>query len=62
MMTILRCFKLVKTIIESEQGQAFGEERFVREAGKRYFYIESYGCQMNFRFRNCSIHIERLWI
>ncbi|HCI58579.1 MAG TPA: tRNA (N6-isopentenyl adenosine(37)-C2)-methylthiotransferase MiaB [Bacteroidetes bacterium] len=38
----------VKTIIESEQGQAFGEERFVREAGKRYFYIESYGCQMNF--------------
>lgn len=38
----------VKTIIEGDQGKAYGDERFEREPGKRYFYIESYGCQMNF--------------
>lgn len=38
----------VKTIVEADQGQALGEAHFQREEGMKYFYIESYGCQMNF--------------
>lgn len=57
----------VKTIIEGDQGKAYGDERFEREPGKRYFYIESYGCQMNFSdseivasiLGNCGFHSTR---
>lgn len=38
----------VKTMVEGDQGKAFGEENFTKEEGRKYFYIESYGCQMNF--------------
>lgn len=37
---------LNKTVDESRQGEVFFEE--VSENGKKRFYIESYGCQMNF--------------
>ncbi len=38
----------VKTMVEGDQGKVFGDENFTREEGRKYFYIESYGCQMNF--------------
>ncbi|HMS99345.1 MAG TPA: tRNA (N6-isopentenyl adenosine(37)-C2)-methylthiotransferase MiaB [Saprospiraceae bacterium] len=38
----------VKTMVEGDQGKVFGDENFAREEGRKYFYIESYGCQMNF--------------
>ncbi|HRG19398.1 MAG TPA: tRNA (N6-isopentenyl adenosine(37)-C2)-methylthiotransferase MiaB [Saprospiraceae bacterium] len=38
----------VKTMVEEDQGKVFGDENFTREEGRKYFYIESYGCQMNF--------------
>lgn len=38
----------VKTMVEGDQGKPFGEDNFTREEGRKYFYIESYGCQMNF--------------
>lgn len=37
---------LTKTIDESKQGEVFFKE--TPTEGKRHFYIESYGCQMNF--------------
>lgn len=36
-----------KTHDESIQGQAYGQEEEI-DSGKKKFYIESYGCQMNF--------------
>ncbi|MBX7065527.1 MAG: tRNA (N6-isopentenyl adenosine(37)-C2)-methylthiotransferase MiaB [Saprospiraceae bacterium] len=36
-----------KTHDESIQGQAYGQEEEI-DTGKKKFYIESYGCQMNF--------------
>ncbi len=37
-----------KVIDESKQGEVFFQEKPVDEADKKRFYIESYGCQMNF--------------
>lgn len=37
-----------KTIDEAAQGQVFGEEFAPKQPGEKRFYIESYGCQMNF--------------
>ena len=37
-----------KTIDEARQGEAFGAEFAPRRPGEKAFYIESYGCQMNF--------------
>ncbi|MBK8700065.1 MAG: tRNA (N6-isopentenyl adenosine(37)-C2)-methylthiotransferase MiaB [Saprospiraceae bacterium] len=37
-----------KEIIEEIQGQAFGDQGIETVPGTRMFYIESYGCQMNF--------------
>ncbi|MEM9930558.1 MAG: tRNA (N6-isopentenyl adenosine(37)-C2)-methylthiotransferase MiaB [Bacteroidota bacterium] len=37
-----------KTIDESAQGQVFGSEFAPKQPGEKRFYIESYGCQMNF--------------
>lgn len=37
-----------KEIDESKQGQAFGQADFDSNAEVKKFYIESYGCQMNF--------------
>ncbi len=37
-----------KTIDESRQGEAFSKDIGVFDAKNRKFYIESYGCQMNF--------------
>ena len=41
---------LTKTIDEQRQGEAFFQEQAVSEGSDsaRHFYIESYGCQMNF--------------
>ncbi|MEP6711194.1 MAG: tRNA (N6-isopentenyl adenosine(37)-C2)-methylthiotransferase MiaB [Ferruginibacter sp.] len=39
---------LNKTHDESRQGEAFAGIKEVADAGKKYFYIESYGCAMNF--------------
>jgi tRNA-2-methylthio-N6-dimethylallyladenosine synthase len=41
-------FKLQKDMDESRQGEVFFQEAPVREGQQRAFYIESYGCQMNF--------------
>jgi tRNA-2-methylthio-N6-dimethylallyladenosine synthase len=38
----------VKTMVEGDQGKVYGDENFTRQEGCKYFYIESYGCQMNF--------------
>lgn len=40
--------KVGKEMIESNQGQVFGSEDFVNDASIKKYYIESYGCQMNF--------------
>ncbi|WP_273444208.1 tRNA (N6-isopentenyl adenosine(37)-C2)-methylthiotransferase MiaB [Neolewinella agarilytica] len=37
-----------KVVDESKQGQVFGAEFAVKKPGDKHFYIESYGCQMNF--------------
>jgi tRNA-2-methylthio-N6-dimethylallyladenosine synthase len=37
-----------KEIDESRQGEAFFQEQFSNGTGTKHFYIESYGCQMNF--------------
>ncbi|MEM6770037.1 MAG: tRNA (N6-isopentenyl adenosine(37)-C2)-methylthiotransferase MiaB, partial [Bacteroidota bacterium] len=37
-----------KTIDEKRQGEAFGAEFAPKQPGEKAFYIESYGCQMNF--------------
>jgi tRNA-2-methylthio-N6-dimethylallyladenosine synthase len=37
-----------KEIIESKQGEAFGQADFDDNPNYKKFYIESYGCQMNF--------------
>lgn len=37
-----------KEILTERQGEAFFKEQVQAEAGARKFYIESYGCQMNF--------------
>ena len=38
-----------KTIDETRQGEAFGEGLVDENSGyTKHFYIESYGCQMNF--------------
>jgi tRNA-2-methylthio-N6-dimethylallyladenosine synthase len=37
-----------KTIDEKRQGEAFGAEFAPKKPGAKHFYIESYGCQMNF--------------
>jgi tRNA-2-methylthio-N6-dimethylallyladenosine synthase len=38
-----------KTIVETRQGEAFGEGLVDENSGyTKHFYIESYGCQMNF--------------
>jgi tRNA-2-methylthio-N6-dimethylallyladenosine synthase len=37
-----------KTIDESAQGQVFGTEFTPKQPGEKRYYIESYGCQMNF--------------
>ncbi len=39
---------LEKEIDETRQGQAFGDTNFDDNAAFKKFYIESYGCQMNF--------------
>ncbi len=39
---------LPKVIDEEKQGEVFGKEFAPKTAGERSFYIESYGCQMNF--------------
>ncbi len=42
-------FKIAnKTIDESKQGEVFFQEKKVNEEDAKRFYIESYGCQMNF--------------
>ncbi|MEM9525348.1 MAG: tRNA (N6-isopentenyl adenosine(37)-C2)-methylthiotransferase MiaB [Bacteroidota bacterium] len=37
-----------RTIDEAKQGEVFGAEFQPKRAGAKHFYIESYGCQMNF--------------
>ncbi len=37
-----------KTIDENKQGEVFFQDKSVDDADKKRFYIESYGCQMNF--------------
>jgi len=37
-----------KVVDESKQGQVFGAEFAEKKSGDKHFYIESYGCQMNF--------------
>jgi len=37
-----------KDIKEDRQGEVYFQENFQKERGIKYFYIESYGCQMNF--------------
>ncbi len=37
-----------KEIIESKQGEAYGSSDFDNDVNSKKFYIESYGCQMNF--------------
>ncbi|MEO0734155.1 MAG: tRNA (N6-isopentenyl adenosine(37)-C2)-methylthiotransferase MiaB, partial [Bacteroidota bacterium] len=37
-----------RTIDEAKQGEVFGAEFQEQKAGQKQFYIESYGCQMNF--------------
>ncbi|MCB0620099.1 MAG: tRNA (N6-isopentenyl adenosine(37)-C2)-methylthiotransferase MiaB, partial [Saprospiraceae bacterium] len=37
-----------KEIDEEKQGEVFFREQTLPEGGGRHFYIESYGCQMNF--------------
>jgi tRNA-2-methylthio-N6-dimethylallyladenosine synthase len=37
-----------KTILRDRQGEVFFQHATVTEASQRTFYIESYGCQMNF--------------
>ena len=39
-----------KTIVECKQGEVFYQDQAstVKYAGQKHFYIESYGCQMNF--------------
>ena len=37
-----------RTVDESKQGQVFGAEEATATAAEKLFYIESYGCQMNF--------------
>jgi len=37
-----------KTVDETRQGEAFGAEFAPKQPGAKHFYIESYGCQMNF--------------
>ena len=39
---------LTKKIDESKQGLAYIQDGFVEQEGGKKFYIESYGCQMNF--------------
>ena len=39
---------LPKVIDETQQGAVFGDDAAPRPAGGKQFYIESYGCQMNF--------------
>ncbi|MFZ2898205.1 MAG: tRNA (N6-isopentenyl adenosine(37)-C2)-methylthiotransferase MiaB [Saprospiraceae bacterium] len=41
-------FKLQKDMDESRQGEVFFQEATVHEGQHKAFYIESYGCQMNF--------------
>jgi tRNA-2-methylthio-N6-dimethylallyladenosine synthase len=41
-------FKLQKDMDESRQGEVFFQEAPMREGQHKAFYIESYGCQMNF--------------
>lgn len=37
-----------RTIDETKQGEVFGAEFQPKQLGSKHFYIESYGCQMNF--------------
>jgi len=37
-----------KTILKDRQGEVFFQELNWKKDGQKYFYIESYGCQMNF--------------
>jgi tRNA-2-methylthio-N6-dimethylallyladenosine synthase len=39
---------LTKVIDEQKQGKVFFKQQAIADAGKKKFYIESYGCQMNF--------------
>ena len=39
---------LPKVVDETKQGEVFGAEFAPKQLGKKQFYIESYGCQMNF--------------
>jgi tRNA-2-methylthio-N6-dimethylallyladenosine synthase len=39
---------LTKVIDEQKQGEVFFKQQAIADAGKKKFYIESYGCQMNF--------------
>lgn len=39
---------LPKVVDESKQGEVFGAEFSANKPGDKHFYIESYGCQMNF--------------
>ncbi|MEM8526738.1 MAG: tRNA (N6-isopentenyl adenosine(37)-C2)-methylthiotransferase MiaB [Bacteroidota bacterium] len=40
--------KIDKTILKDRQGEIFFQEATQKKEGQKYFYIESYGCQMNF--------------
>ncbi|MEL6943093.1 MAG: radical SAM protein, partial [Bacteroidota bacterium] len=44
----LEGIKIDKTILKDRQGEVFFQETGQRKEGQKYFYIESYGCQMNF--------------
>lgn len=41
-------WNLNKTIEEDKQGQAMSQDKALHNANGKHFYIESYGCQMNF--------------
>lgn len=41
-------WNLNKTIEEDKQGQALSQDKALYNANGKHFYIESYGCQMNF--------------
>lgn len=38
----------IKEILTDRQGEVFFQEDTQKKAGQKHFYIESYGCQMNF--------------
>ncbi|MEM9887023.1 MAG: tRNA (N6-isopentenyl adenosine(37)-C2)-methylthiotransferase MiaB, partial [Bacteroidota bacterium] len=44
----LEGIKTDKTILKDRQGEVFFMDQFKKAPGQKHFYIESYGCQMNF--------------